>query len=101
MPISKRKKNGKSNVEEAGHVKAARARQAADSLVESAGTKRHNLMEAGASACATIGRCPFSFSAPSVSVLASMFAAFVSLALCHSITFATRLDSTRFDSIYP
>ena len=27
MPISKRKKNGKSNVEEAGHVKAARARR--------------------------------------------------------------------------
>ena len=66
MPISKRKKNGKSNGEEAGHVKAARARQAADSLVESAGTKRHNLMEAGASACATIGRARLR-DAPSVS----------------------------------
>ena len=28
MPTSKRKMNGKSNVEQAGHVKAARARQA-------------------------------------------------------------------------
>tara|TARA_B110000046_G_scaffold139813_1_gene146294 strand:- start:104 stop:514 length:411 start_codon:yes stop_codon:yes gene_type:complete len=92
MPPSKRKMNGKSNVEQAGHVKAARARQApAASSSASAG---HELD--GSTEATTTGAAVAAASMPSTSNLSTSSAASASAGAAAS--WRTRQTSAMADA---